>query len=57
MAKRPVINVDDLKDTGEGTAPSLAMDLAASAFAIQNVANVLVTESASIWGTFMGFQE
>jgi hypothetical protein len=46
-AKKPVINVDNLKDTGN-EAPSPATDLAASAFAIQNAANVLVTESASI---------
>jgi hypothetical protein len=44
--KKPVIDVDDLEDDGD-EAPSLAMDLAASAFAIRNAANVLVTESAS----------
>jgi hypothetical protein len=46
--KKPVINVDDLEDAGDGTVPSLVTDLAASTFAVQNVANALVTESASI---------
>jgi hypothetical protein len=55
--KKPLINVDDLEDAGDGTAPSPAMDLASSAFAVRNAANVLVTESASIWGTFVRFHE
>jgi hypothetical protein len=55
--KKPVISVDSLEDAGDGTVPSLATDLAASTFAIQNVANVLVTESASIRGTFIWFHE
>jgi hypothetical protein len=55
--KKPVINVDDLEDAGNGTAPSPATDLVASAFAIWNAANALVTESASIWGTFVWFHE
>jgi hypothetical protein len=46
--KKPVISVDNLEDTGDGAVPSPATDLAASAFAIRNAANVLVTESASI---------
>jgi hypothetical protein len=54
--KKPVINVDDLKDADDG-APSPATDLAASAFAVRNVANALVTESASIQGTFIHFHE
>jgi hypothetical protein len=45
--KKPVINVDNLEDAGDRTVPSLVTDLAASVFAIQNVANVLVMESAS----------
>jgi hypothetical protein len=57
MVKKPVINVDDLKDAGDGATPSPAMDLVASAFAVQNAANALVTESASIWGTFIWFHE
>jgi hypothetical protein len=57
MVKKPVINVDDLKDTGDGTAPSPVMDLAASVFAVQNTTNVLVTESASIRGIFVWFNE
>jgi hypothetical protein len=51
--KKPVINVDDLEDAGDGTVPSPATDLAASAFAVRNTANALVTESASIQGTFI----
>jgi hypothetical protein len=50
-AKTPVINVDDLEDADDGAVPSPATDLAASAFAVWNVANALVTESASIQGT------
>jgi hypothetical protein len=46
--KKPVIDVDDLEDTGDRTIPSPATDLAASAFAVWNTANALVTESASI---------
>jgi hypothetical protein len=51
--KKPVIDVDDLKDAGDGTIPSPVTDLMASAFAIRNAANALVTESASIQGTFI----
>jgi hypothetical protein len=55
--KKPVINVDDLEDADDGAVPSPATDLVASTFAIQNVANALVTESASIQGTFIWFHE
>jgi hypothetical protein len=48
MVKKPVINVADLEDTGDGTAPSPAMNLVASMFAMWNMANALVMESASI---------
>jgi hypothetical protein len=47
MAKKPIINVDDLEDAGD-EAPSPAMDLVASMFSIGNTTNVLVMESASI---------
>jgi hypothetical protein len=57
MVKKLVIDVDDLEDDGDGTVPSPAMDLVASAFAIQNGANALVMESASIRGTFIRFHE
>jgi hypothetical protein len=57
VAKKPVISVDNLEDTGDGTVLSPATDLAASMFAIWNVANALVMESASIWGTFVQFHE
>jgi hypothetical protein len=55
--KKPVINMDDLEDADDGAVPSPATDLAASAFAIRNAANALVTESASIRGTFIRFHE
>jgi hypothetical protein len=55
--KKPVIDVDDFEDDGDGTIPSPATDLAASAFAVRNAANALVTESASIRGTFIRFHE
>jgi hypothetical protein len=55
--KKPVIDVDDLKDASDRTIPSPAMDLAASEFAIRNMADALVTESASIRGTFIQFHE
>jgi hypothetical protein len=48
--------VDDLEDSGD-EAPSPATDLAASAFAVRNAANALVTESASIRGTFIWFHK
>jgi hypothetical protein len=54
--KKPIINVDNLKDAGN-EAPSPATDLAASVFAVRNAANALVTESASIRGTFIQFHE
>jgi hypothetical protein len=55
--KKPVISVDDLEDTGDGTVPSPATDLVVSVFAVQNAVNALVTESASIQGTFIWFHE
>jgi hypothetical protein len=57
MVKKPVIDVDNLEDAGDGIVPSPVTDLAASVFAMRNTANVLVTESASIRGTFIWFHE
>jgi hypothetical protein len=54
--KKPVISVDDLEDSGD-KAPSPLMDLAASAFAVRNTANVLVTEFAAVQATFIQFQD
>jgi hypothetical protein len=54
--KKLVINVDDLEDSGD-EAPSLATDLAASVFAVRNVANALVTESAAVRAMFIQFQD
>jgi hypothetical protein len=53
--KKPVIDVDDLEDAGDGTIPSPVTDLAASVFAVRNAANALVTESASIMGPLYDF--
>jgi hypothetical protein len=55
--KKPIMNVDNLEDAGNRTIPSPVMDLVASAFAVWNTANALVTESASIQGTFIRFHE
>jgi hypothetical protein len=54
--KKPVIDVDDVEDAGD-EAPSLAVDIVSSSFALQNAANVLVTESAAVWATFIQFQD
>jgi hypothetical protein len=43
MVKKPVIDVDDLEDSGD-EAPSPSTDLATSVFSVQNAANALVTE-------------
>jgi hypothetical protein len=53
--KKPVISVDNLKGTSNGTVPSPVTDPAAPTLTIRNVANVLVTESASIQETFIWF--
>jgi hypothetical protein len=47
MVKKPVINVDNVEDTGN-EAPSPAMDIVSSSFFLQNMANALVMESAAI---------
>jgi hypothetical protein len=57
IVKKPVIDVDDLEDTGDRSLPSLAVDIASSSFALRNVANTLVTESAAIWAMFIQFQD
>jgi hypothetical protein len=56
MVKKPVIDVDDVTDAGD-EAPSLAADIASSSFALWNVANALVTESAAVQATFIQFQD
>jgi hypothetical protein len=56
-AKKPVINVDNLEDAGNGSILSQVTDLTASVFAIRNVANVLVMDLASIWGTLVWFHK
>jgi hypothetical protein len=56
MVKKPVIDVDDLEDSGD-EAPSPSTDLTASAFAVRNAANALVTESATIQATLVQFQD
>jgi hypothetical protein len=56
MVKKPVIDVDNLEDSGD-KAPSPSMDLTASMFAIRNAANALVTESATVRATLVQFQD
>jgi hypothetical protein len=55
--KKPVIDVDDLEDIGDGSLPSPAAGIALSFFVLQNTANVLVTESVAIQATFIQFQD
>jgi hypothetical protein len=50
--KKPVISVDAPEESGD-EAPSPSTDLVASTFSMQNAANALVMESASIRGTFV----
>jgi hypothetical protein len=45
--------MDHLNDAGDGTILTLAMDLVASVFALQNTANALVMVLASIQGAFV----
>jgi hypothetical protein len=54
--KKPVIDVDELEDAGD-EAPSPVADIVSSSFALWNAANVLVTESAAVWATFIQFQD
>jgi hypothetical protein len=54
--KKPVIDVDDLEDSGD-EAPSPSTDLTASVFAVRNAANALVTKSATIRATLVQFQD
>jgi hypothetical protein len=54
--KKPVIDMDDLEDAGD-EAPSLATDIASLSFALRNMANALVTESAAVQATFIQFQD
>jgi hypothetical protein len=49
--KKPVIDVDDTE------APSPAVDIVSSSFALWNTANALVTESAAVRETFIQFQD
>jgi hypothetical protein len=56
MVKKPVIDVDDLEDSGD-EAPSPSTDLMASVFAVRNAANALVTELATVRATLVQFQD
>jgi hypothetical protein len=57
IVKKPIIDIDNLKDAGDWSLPSPAADIVSSSFALQNAANALVTESAAIWATFIQFQD
>jgi hypothetical protein len=52
MVKKPIIDMDDIEDAGD-EAPSPAADIVSSSFALQNAANVLVTESAAVQAMFI----
>jgi hypothetical protein len=54
--KKPVIDVDDVKDTGDEV-PSLAADIVSSSFILWNAANALITESAALRATFIQFHD
>jgi hypothetical protein len=56
MVKKLVIDVDNIEDAGD-EAPSPAADIASSSFALRNVANALVTESAAVQAAFIQFQD
>jgi hypothetical protein len=56
MVKKLVIDVDDVKDAGD-EAPSLAADIVSSSFILQNGANALVTELATLRATFIQFHD
>jgi hypothetical protein len=56
MVKKPVIDVDDVEDAGD-EAPSLSADIVLASFALRNAANALVIESATVWATFIQFQD
>jgi hypothetical protein len=55
--KKPVFNMDTSKEIVGENLPCLAIDIASLAFTLWNVANALVTELASIRGTFIWFHE
>jgi hypothetical protein len=54
--KKPVIDVDDVEDTGDEV-PSPAADIVLSSFILRNAANTLVTESAALQATFIQFHD
>jgi hypothetical protein len=53
--KKPVINMDEEEEVAGGSLPSPLADLILSSFILRNAANVLVTESAALWATFIQF--
>jgi hypothetical protein len=55
--KKPVINVDDDDEVAGGSLLSPAVDLMSSSFVLQNAANALVTESATLRATFIHFHD
>jgi hypothetical protein len=57
IIKKPIIDVDDLEDAGNGSLPSPAADIALSSFALLNAVNTLVMELAAIRATFIQFQD
>lgn len=56
-AKKSVINVDNIEDTGDRSLPSPVMEITSLVFSLWNTANALFTESASIRETFVWFHK
>jgi hypothetical protein len=55
--KKPIVTVDADEEVASRSLPSPVADIASSSFALQNVANMLVMESAAVWATFIQFQD
>jgi hypothetical protein len=56
LVKKPVIDVDDVEDTGDEV-PSPTADIVSSSFILRNAANALVMESAALRATFIQFHD
>jgi hypothetical protein len=57
LVKKPIINVDADEEVAGRSLPSPAVDIVSSSFALWSTVNVLVTELAAVWATFIQFQD
>jgi hypothetical protein len=57
LVKKPVIDMDEEEEVMGRSLPSPAADLMSLSFILRNVANALVTESATLWATFIHFHD